>query len=37
MDAIEDLGGSELLFWKPSTVMIACPGAPPLLAARICS
>ena len=37
IEAMEDLGGSALLFWKPSTVMMACPGAPPLLAASTCS
>ena len=34
---MEALGGRALEFWKPSTVMRAAPGAPPLAAARICS
>ena len=37
IEAIDDLGGSVLLFWNPSTVMMAWPGAPPLVAASTCS
>ena len=37
IEAIDDFGGSVLLFWNPSTVMMAWPGAPPLVAASTCS